>query len=308
MISNFLTVAQQVSILFVLILIGFTASKAKLFDEHVAKGMTEIVLYLATPCIIIASFQRAFDPTLLAGLLSAVGSAFAIHILSIVFSRLIIHDKDLARQKVLQFGIVFSNCGFMSLPLQKAILGANGVFYGSAYVMVFNLLSWSYGLVLMSGDKKNLSLKKVLLNPGIMGVLVAVVLFVASVSLPEIILSPITYVSYLNTPLPMMIIGFHLASTKFSKVFSDLQMYPALILRLAIIPLLALGGMILCGVHGDILVSITIAASAPAAATTTLFAAKFNRDTKLSVSFVSASTVLSIISMPLIVGLAEMLK
>ena len=118
-----------------------------------------------------------------------------------------------AEKVVLRVGSIFSNCGFMSLPLQKAILGNDGVFYGAIYVAVFNIFIWTYGLVAMSGDKKELSLKKLIANPGIVGVVIAILLWVFHIQLPSILYSPIDYLGALNTPIPMIIIGCQLANT-----------------------------------------------------------------------------------------------
>ena len=78
-----------------------------------------------------------------------------------------VKDKEEARRRVLQFATVFSNCGYMALPLQSAILGQTGVFYGAAYIAVFNLVNWTYGLFLMGGSEVKFSIKKILINPGV---------------------------------------------------------------------------------------------------------------------------------------------
>ena len=303
-ISNFLTIAQQVVVLFILIAIGFLCGKRGIITEHASKKMTDIVLYVVTPCVMISAFQREFSTETLGKILIAAITASAIIAVSILIVKLVFRDKNISRKKVLQFAVVFSNCGFMSLPLQKQLLGDDGWFFGSIFVAVFNVFVWSYGLVDMSGDKKQLSIKKLALNPGIIGVLVAIILFVCRVELPPMISQPITHLSNLNTPVPMLIIGFYLSQANFKKAFTDLGLYPAILFRLIIIPLIAAFAMIPLGLDKTMVIAFTIACSAPTAATTTMFAAKFDRDVELSVSVVAASTLLSLITMPLIVSLA----
>lgn len=109
--------------------------------------------------VIVQSFMRRFDPSMLRGLLAAGAAALAVHVVSILIAHLVFRDKDEARRRVLRFCTVFSNAGYMALPLQSALLGETGVFYGAAYVAVFNLVLWSYGLVTMSGEKTGLSAK-----------------------------------------------------------------------------------------------------------------------------------------------------
>ena len=308
MVENLIIVAGQVAILFILIAVGFVCGKTKLINETGAKYLTDVVLYLATPCIMVQSFQRVeFNSDMALKLGIATLCAVLIQGVSIVVCRLIFRSKNESRRKVLQFGTVFSNCGFMSLPLQQAVIGSEGVFFGAVFVAVFNVLVWSYGLLDMSGDKKNFNIKKIILNPGVLGAASAALLFFLKIHLPEIILSPVGYLAGLNTPVAMLVIGCHLSRANFAKALMDKGIYAVILMRLFVIPFAALFVMHLCGVSGDILVACTIAASAPVAATTTMFATKFNRDVELSVGMVSLTTVLSIVTMPFIIAIAQTL-
>lgn len=298
-------VLSQVLILFVLIITGYGCGKAKLFSSDAVRGMTSLVLYVVTPCVIVNSFVREFDHKMIYGLGITLVCAFLIHAGSILLAKILIHDKEKSKEIVVKFAIIFSNCGFMSLPLQQALLGEDGVFYGAVFVAVFNIMAWSYGVSLMGGGMKSLSLKKILLNPGLIGVTLGVIIFIFSIKLPTVLLSPIQYLAALNTPLPMLIIGYHLAESNILHAFKHKICYVVAGLRLIVIPLASLGLMYLCGIRGDVLVSCTIAASAPVAATTTMFSLKFERDADLSVKLVSVTTVLSAVTMPLIVALSQ---
>lgn len=301
----FINVLTQVVILLLLIFLGFILTKAKIFTDSGIKSMTEMVLLLVTPCVIIKSFTRKFEAHLLQKLLISFLIAIVAHILFIVLSQLILRDKNKGKERVLQFGAIFSNCGFMSIPLQQALLGEDGVFFGSSYVAIFNVFIWSYGILLMSGDKKTLTPKKLIINPGIIGVAVGLVIFLCSVPIPQIISEPISYMASLNTPLPMLIIGYHLANSSLLAGLKDLKCILSMTLKLVIFPLLALGIMYLCSIRGTMLVSSVISCAAPTAAITTMFSAKYKADTSLSVSMVSLSTVLSLVTMPLIITLAQ---
>ena len=308
MVENIVIVAGQVAVLFVLIALGFVSGKAGLITDKGAKSMTDVVLYLATPCIMIQSFQNtSFDSSLALNLGIAALCAVLIHIASIIIARAVFRNRNMVRRKVLQFATVFSNCGFMSLPLQNAVIGPRGVFYGTAFVAVFNIIVWSYGLVDMSGDKGNFTAKKLLLNPGVLGAISAALLFFLRVELPPLVLSPISYLAALNTPVPMLVIGFFLSRAKLTKALRDGGVYAVSALRLAAIPCAALLVMKLCGIGGDILISCTIAACAPTAATTTMFATKFDKDIELSVGLVSVTTIFSILTMPVIIAAAQSL-
>lgn len=305
MVENFIMIAQQVLVLFMLIGVGFLCGKKGILTDSSSKKITDIVLYVVTPCVMISAFQREFSFELLGKMLIAVASAVLIMAGSILIAKLVFHDKNESRNKVLKFAVIFSNCGFMSLPLQKAVLGDDGWFYGSIFVAVFNVFVWTYGLVTMSGDRKELSIKKLVFNPGLVGVLVAVILFVCKIDLPYIISQPVAYLADLNTPLPMLIIGFYLSKADFKKAFTDFGVYIAMAVRLALIPIIATFVMALFKIDSTIIVAFVIASSAPTAATTTMFSAKFNRDVELSVSVVASTTLVSIATMPIIVALAQ---
>ena len=302
--DSFLTVGQQVLGLFVLVCVGVICGKKGILTQSAVRGCAELVLLFATPCVILQSFERENRPEMLLGLLFSGLAALAVHALGIAAAHLSFRGEE-ARERVLRFGVVFSNAGYMAIPLQKALLGEDGVFYGAAYVAVFNLVLWSYGLVTMSGEKTGLSAKKLLLNPGVIGLAAGLLVFLLSIPVPEVVAAPIGHLAALNTPVPMLIIGFYLAETNLPAALRDKRSYVAIGLRLVALPLLALFGMVLCGLRGPPLVSCVIAVSAPVAAASTMFATKFGQDTLLSVNLVSLSTLFSVVTMPLIVAVAQ---
>lgn len=300
----FINVLTQVIILLLLILTGFVLTKGKVLTENGVKSMTDMVLLLVTPCVIIKSFIREFDKDVLKSLLISFLIAILVHIGFILVSLLIKAD-DKAKQKVLQFGVIFSNCGYMSIPLQQALLGDTGVFYGSSFIAIFNIFVWSYGIILMSGDKKYLSPKKLIINPGMIGIVIGLIIFLFSIPVPKILSEPVSYLASLNTPLPMIIIGYHLAHSSLLNGIKSLKCIIAIAMKLVILPAAALGIMYLCGIRGTMLISSVISCSAPSAAITTMFSSKFGADTDMSVNMVSLSTVLSLLTMPLLITLTQ---
>lgn len=317
MIESFFIVAKQVAILFLLISIGYSCNKFKVFSEEAVRGMTNLMLYVVTPCIIVDSFQRPFDVEKLGLLGVALFVAILYHALNILFAHTCVYEKQESRQRVSRFGLVFSNAGYMAFPLQEAILGKDGLFFGAVIVAVFNILLWTYGVWEMSGKLYNggkrvsrtrqllLALKAGVINPGTIGVILGLIFFFNSFILPDVISKPVSLLAALNTPVPMIIIGFYLANAKIGKIFTDLRAYNMMFLRLIVVPILLFSIVWLMGIRNhEMVVALVIAASAPAAAVTTMFSAKFNQDTLHSVSLVSYSTLLSMITMPIVVGFA----
>lgn len=307
MFDGFLLTAQQVGVLFTLMAVGYVCRRKGLFSDAFVKGAVNLLLLIVTPCLIIHVFQRPFTKELLANLGMALATAFFAHGVGLLFAETCFRRVDDMRKGILKFGTVFSNGGFMAIPLEYALLGAEGAFYGAVYVVVFNLLCWTYGLKVMCGHLKDLDKRILFVNPGTIGITVGLPLFLTSTTLPQVIGEPIRYLSELNTPLAMIIIGYYLADARFAAYF---RCAPALVasgLRLLVIPSIVLASMTMIrrfGLDPVMAVALTASASAPVAAMDSMFAAKYGKDVDLSVGLVSVTTLISIITMPLIVGVA----
>ncbi len=306
LIDNILMVGTQVLILFVLVFVGFLANKLKIFSSNTIKEITNFVLYIVIPCTIVNSYCREFDEKMLSLLLLIIVAAVLSFVVYGVIAALIIHDKDVRRERVLRFGAVFSNAGFMAFPLLEAILGPVGLFYGAAYTSVFNIAIWTYGKILMGGSIKDITLKSVFVNPGVIGTVIGVFIFVCSVSLPSVVREPIKYMASLNTPLPMLVLGFQLGNAKFN--IKGFSVCVSLFMKHFLMPLLMMAAFWCLGITGDVLVAMVISVSAPSATVTSMFAEKFNPEkTSVAASFVSVSMILSIITMPIMIGVAMIL-
>lgn len=307
MLQSFADVGTQVLVLFILISVGTLLGKLGLITDSGSRTMTDIVLYAVTPCVIINAFQREYQPRLLSGLLITLAAAVATMGFSVLLAELLYRKKDISRGVVLKFAVVFSNCGFMALPLQQAVLGEDGVFFGAVYVAVFNVFMWTYGLIRMSGRTQLRQALKAVVNPGIIGTAAGLLLFVFSIRLPAVLSTPISMLAALNTPIPMLIIGNQLIKSDMRRVLRDKDAYFAMAIRLILLPLAVMGILLLLKVDADVTTAVVIAVSAPVAAFTTMMSAKYGRDTELSAGIVSASALFSLVTMPLIVGLTRYL-
>lgn len=304
MLQSFTTVFQQIVILFIMIAVGYVCSRRGLLSPQTIKELSKFIIYVVTPCIVVESFHRPFDSAMLGKIGIASAAAVGAHVLNIILSRIFIHDKVQNREVVYQFATIFSNCGFMGLPLQHAILGSDGVFYGAIFIAIFNIFTWTYGFFLMGGVGQKLKLRELVLNPGILGVTVGFIVFVTSFQIPKILLVPIKSFAALNTPLPMVVVGYYLAQITSLKVLKDKNLVLTTAIKLLAAPLLALLLFYLAGIRGLLLTSLVISASAPSAANTVMFSVLFNRDTKLAVTLVSVSVLISLFTMPLVISMA----
>ena len=324
--ENLLAVAEKVGLLFILIAVGFLCQRVKLLTEEANKRMADIVMYIVTPCVIVNAFSATlYAKEELLQILKNIGLVALIatvaHIIMIFAVTGIFRFKHEARRRVMRFGAVFSNAGFIALPLAQALIDTptshEGALYAAVYLAVFNIALWTWGYADMSGEKGNLNIRKLIFNPGIIGVVLGLFFFtsplyvniggVSGIRLPSLLADAVSAMSALNLPLPMLMVGYYLGKADLLAAFRDGWSYLCIAMRLLVFPLALLGVLYLCGVKGNVLTVSVIGACAPVGATATIFAAKFGHDTDLSVRLVSLSTILSLISMPLIIGLTQML-
>ncbi len=319
MLDSLSLVSKQVGVLFALMVVGFLCNRRKLLNAVAIKGITELLVLIVTPCVIVHSFiQQKFAPSLLGDLgwalamsvfAHAVGAAIAFVCLRAATSAAPPEGRDAGRVGVLRFAVIFSNAGFMGIPLEYALLGADGVFFGAMYVVVFNLVCWSLGVAVMCRGMKNVGLRALFVNAGTVGVALGLPFFLFSLKLPEVLGQPVEMLADLNTPLAMIMVGWYLAETDFRPVLRCGAAYGVAALRLVAVPLVVIAALV--GVRACVptlnpvmAVAISTAAAAPTAALTTVIAARYDKDVSTATSLVSGTTLLSILTMPPIVGFA----
>ncbi len=298
-----LTVVSKVAVMLILIIVGYCITKLGMLTEKGAAEITSLLIKIVTPCLIVNSLMGGGKLTLGEIFLAAVLPAASMGI-GIAVSLLLFRREPPERRKVLRFSVIFCNAGFMGLPLVQGIVGDRGVVLGSFFIVAFNLICWTYGYAMMSGGRLNL--KTALLNPGIIGLAIGLPIYFSGISLPAVIREPIGFLSGLNTPLAMLIIGSYVARVDFKAFVSDLSVYKMVFFRLIFCPVLYLGLLLLVRPDPDIFVSSVIQASAPVAANTVLFAVEYHQDSRLASKAVAVSTVLSIITIPVFTILAQL--
>jgi len=305
--------------------IGAALRRWKLLTDAAVDGLVNLLILIVTPCLIVDVFQRPFDPAMLKGLGLAFVLAIAAHAVVIGLASLLVRHRVEDIRRPLLLAAVFSNAGFMGVPVEQAVLGDVGVFYAAVYIAVFNLVIWSWGYGVMekcelrmtnAGGEKFYQpalrrspffiLRHSLVNPGTIGLGIGLPLFLFSVKLPTIVATPIHLMAGLNTPVAMIIIGYFLLGAKLDKVVRIPGVYVAAGIRLLAYPLLLLAAMYPFRHHLDrnMMLALTISASAPVAAMVSMFAAKFNRDVDVAVAVVSGTTLLSILTMPAVIAFA----
>lgn len=293
---------RQNLVMLVYMMIGYFLYKKKLVSAGGSADIGRILLYIVMPAAILKSYLADFSRERLEGLFVSFLAALLSLLLSIAAAR-IAFSKE---QGIERFGAAFSNAGFIGIPLVQMTLGEEAVFYVSSYVALLNILQWTYGLVTITGDRSLISVKRLRINPILLSFLAGIALFLLPVSLPETAENVVGTIAAMNGPLAMIVLGVYLGQVPLRSLFSGRVVYRCALVRLIVIPVLTMALLFVFPEKYHMLkLTILIAASAPVGSNVSIFAQLYGQDYMQSVKEVTLSTLLCIITLPLILGIAD---
>ena len=303
----FILIFEQLLKMFFIMVLAFVCFKIGLVDQTGNKTVSNLLLLVVNPVLIITVYQTKYDPALVRGLLLAFAAAAATHVLGILISTALIRPKIDTDYSIERFNAMYSNCGFIGIPLIGSVLGDTGVFYLSAYLVVFNLLTWTHGLSQMKGNFNLRNLRDGVLSPMVVATLTAMVLFFVQFRIPGPLLDAMNYIADMNTPLAMMVAGFSVAHSDLRRVCTNLKIYRVAVLKLLVIPLAVLLVLSFLPLDPTVAYTTLIATACPTATTITMMSILFNKNSAYASEIFSFTTVLSILTIPVIISAAELL-
>ena len=302
------TVINQILIMFIIILIGIVCYKIKFIDIDMNKKLSNIVLMLVNPLLIFESYQREFDPALLNGLFISLGLAVITHVVGILISLIALRNsKQKADLAIERFAIIYSNCGFIGIPLINGIFGSEGVFYVAAYMTMFNIFAWTHGLITVSGKSDLKTVVKSLLSPSILATVVGFLLFVTKIMLPNIANQSLGYIAEMNTPLAMLVSGVTIAQTDILSMLKKIRSYYITFLKLLVIPIIMILIFRNFPISRIVMLSSILAVSCPTAVTINLFAIRFDKNYYYAAELFAMTTIMSAFSIPIVMMIADYL-
>lgn len=297
---------QLVKMLFIMLL-AFVCFRLHIISQEGNRNFSGLLLTIVNPCLIITVFQTDYDPYMVRGLLISFATAALAHVVGILIAHFLIPEKGHPDFALERFAAVYSNCGFIGIPLINSVLGSKGVFFLTAYITLFNILTWTHGLVLLKGSFSVRCLKEGLLSPIVVCTLLGMLLFFLQIRIPTPLLDSMNYIADMNTPLAMMIAGFSVAQADLKTVFSHLQIYWISLIKLLAMPLATLVFLALFPIDQDIAYMTLIAAACPTATTLTMMAIRLDLNYTYASEIFSFSTVLSLLTIPAVTYIAGFL-
>ena len=304
-----LLLMEEIIKLFVIMFMGYAVVKAGLMKPSESKSVSVIMVYLVIPCVILNAFQVEYTPDVQKGLLLACAAAVAVHILFLLLTAIL--KKPLHLDVIERATIIYSNAGILVIPLVQESLGQEYVIYSSAYIAVQLILIWTHCKNMLCEEDK-LEWKKVLLNVNIISIIAGVVLFIFRIQLPSGAQDVLNMMNNMIGPLGMLLAGMVIAEVPLKTVFTRKRSYLSAALRLFIYPVFVLGLMKVIQTFASIqdskqiLLTVYLASITPACATVTSMAQLYDKDAAYSSSLYVLTTLLSIATMPVMVGLFEM--
>ena len=316
----------SVATLFCFLLCGFVLRKLRIADGTMAKSLSLLTVYLTQWPLYGMGFIRPFDVGELAGLGKVLLASLVIHAIFCLLAKWMFRRLPDGDRKVVTFTSVFANCGYMGLPLISAVLGDEFTFYASAYILGFNIFMYTVGRLIFTEDKTYISVKKIFLNPAVIPVLIGLVLYFTGAGgwivdrvafagtaegsaqiVPQAVKTLYDVLNALKNfvaPATMIITGIRLAETKWKDMLGDKHVWAVIAVRQFLLPVLVWGicrPLYALGIlDADLLSLLVILASTPCAAAGSMFAELYHGDAPKAGRIVAASTLLSVVTMPLV--------
>lgn len=304
MLQQLQVVAGSVLTLFLLMAVGFFFGKKEMLNNESLSQMSRILLNAVIPAVMIDTFQvertPAVDRQLLISFLALAGT----YALYMVGSCLLFRREGEDHRGILRFASIYGNTGFMGLPLIQSILGNKATMVAATSLAIFNIVTFTHGVAIIGG-KGSTSVKKAVLNPATLGFLAAFVLYIADFRLPAPVGNAVGYLSNLNSPLAMVIIGGQMAHTDILAAFRTKKLYAASALKLLFLPVFTALVLLPFRLEPVIFTTLVILAGCPTAGVTSLFSQSMGKDASLAARQITLSTLLCILTLPLCALLAQ---
>ncbi len=296
------SITESVFSLFIMISVGVYGSRKKIINPELNKGLTDILIKIALPFMIVSSFIFTYDYTVKDNIVKTSYYSIAAYIIMAVVSRILLFPVKNDKKTILHFANVFVNTGYVGFPILNSIYGSEGVIYGSIFNMFFVILLWTYGIMLYRGGLEKGYLKKeliaLLFNPSIIAVIIGVVIMVFDIRINGAILAGIKGIGSITGPLSMIIIGVILSNAKVKKYMRDWTVYYGITVKLIAIPIIIYMVSLQLPESSRALKSVIIMTAMPASAMTSILAESFGKEKDYAAIIVSATTLLSLITVP----------
>ncbi|MFV0380107.1 MAG: AEC family transporter [Anaerorhabdus sp.] len=293
----------QIFLMFALMALGYFCYRKNKLSEQSSKELSWLLVNIVIPVVLFNSFLREYSATEFNSFLIAVIYSVIAIVIGIAVSYIFFRKN----QALERFASIYSNASFIGIPIISAIFSKEVLFYLSAYIVVFMLFIFTHGLYLISKDINEISLKKIIKNPTLIAILLGIIIYSCNIQFPTVISNFTTVLGSLNTPLSMILLGCFMAKGSLGEMLKNYKALGISFVRLIIVPITTI--IFFSFIEGDYLLKmiVVVTNAVPSAIMLALFAEIYDENPKLAAQYVSITTLLSIISLPIIIFIAEKL-
>jgi len=293
---------QVMVTLFIIVILGYLLRKLNYFGGNFDKKLSALIIDVTCPLLILSSVMGDELPDRKL-ILPLLGVGFATYILLCVLAftvpRLI--TKDTMAQGMIGFAMMFGNVGFIGYPIVASIFGHQAIFYAALLNMPNTFFIFTAGVMLVKGERSRGSFNwKMFLSPMMLSAYIATIIVAFGIHVPHLIGNPVTMIGNITVPGSLLVIGSSLSEIKFGNMLRDYRVYVTSLFRLVLIPLGLYGVFRLCHVNELVNEINTVVIAMPVAAFGVMFCMRYNRDEKLMTELTFVTTVLSVITIPLL--------
>lgn len=301
------SIVQQMLILLAFMVVGFIACRTNIIDKVGNEKLNKVGLYICQPALVFAAVlnnELTYSKLEVLKFIGVDCLLFAVFIaLSYVLMPLLRPSKE--SRGTFRFMLIFGNCAFMGYPVVASLFGDGAIFLASLMTLPFNLLSYSYGIVLMTGHGLKFD-KKLFLNPAFISTLLSLVIFFCEIKAPYVICEVCDTLGDMTIPCAMLVIGATLGQMHIKTLFGDWRIYVLCVLRLIVIPIVA---WLVCRlvVTDELFFDVVVVqCTMPVAAVASILSIEYKGDILSASRGVFMTTVLSVVTVPLMTWLLLM--
>lgn len=298
---------KKMIVMFIILIIGVIAYKTKVISKEGNSTLSDVLLLVINPFVIFMCFQMEFTHELFVKLWMSIGFAAISHIIAIVVSYIAI-GKKVKDFEIERISAIYSNCGFIGIPIINALFGQEGVFYLAAYIAVFNILLWTQGYMLMTGKTDKKVIVKGIFSPCVIAAILGIIFFCFKIQIFTEASDAFQHICDMNTPMAMIVAGVTMAQSNVLKALKNIRLYYVCLLKLLVIPVLCAAVLKLFKADNVLTMTSIIEIACPVGASGTMFAIRYNRNAIYASELYVVSTLLSALSLPVVIMIAGMIS
>ncbi|KAF5082189.1 MULTISPECIES: AEC family transporter [Acetobacterium] len=299
---DIMVVISQMLELFLILAFGYIAAKKKVVSGNFGSQLSNFILSITLPCMMLASVATMPADTNNSDVIMMFIISILFYVVMPFIAYLIVRILMVPKEDryLYMYMTIWSNVGFMGFPVIASIFGESAIFYATIFNLIFNVSNFTLGIMLMSKEGRNALDVRKFLSPGMVSSIIAVIMFACHFKFPELLNDTLKTVGSTTTPLAMIVIGIALSGISVRSVFAEFRLYPYVIIKQVLLPLLAWVILRNVIINPYLLGIVIIIIAMPVATSSVLFANRYENNVALATKGVFITTLASVVTIPMI--------